>query len=85
MKYYNNSIWVCFRRRCRDGVHEKRLQSAKGRPEPQKTGEVNEEHAGILHAHRFGVERFVSIELLIVFYARRYFIKSIRPAKNLPF
>lgn len=65
---------MCFRRRCRDGVHEKRLQGAKGRRGPQKTGEVNEEHAGILHTDRFGVERFVSIELLIVVCALTFYV-----------
>jgi len=69
---------VCFRRRCRDGVHEKRLQGAKGRREPQKTGEVNKKHAGILHADRFGVERFVSIEFT---YARRHIIKIYVPRR----
>jgi len=69
--------FVCSRRRCRDGVHEKRLQGAKGGRGPQKTGEVNEEHAGILHADRLGVERLVLIELSIVLYARRRFIKII--------
>jgi len=79
-------VCLCFRRRCRDGVHEKRLQGVKRRRGPQKTGEVNEEHTGILHTDRFGVERFVSIELLIVLCALTFYIKkNIRPAKNLPF
>jgi len=77
-------VCVCFRRRCRDSVHEKRLQGAQGRRRPQKTGEVDEEHAWILHAYRFGVKRFVSIELLIVLCAQSFY-KNIRPTKNLPF
>lgn len=50
---------VCFRCRRRDGIHEKRFQDTKRRRGSQEAGEVDEEHAGILYADRFGVEWFV--------------------------
>jgi len=67
-KFYDNivagnsvlpSVCVCYRSWRRDGVHEKRLQVAEGRRRPQKAGEVDKKHAGVLHADRFGVEWFV--------------------------
>lgn len=64
--YYDNSVWPLyyvfffffFRHRRRNGVHEERLQDAQGRHGPQEAGEA-EEHAGILYAADFRVERFV--------------------------